>query len=134
MPDSEAVEVQVVFKDGTVMRWEGEAAKQFWEGVIAAEAEYIDVYTTTPTTTKSKPLRKVVECVGWYVPDCDGDYIHPKEPMHDWPTMSTIVPKEPQRFVVEERTDFVGGGYSTQKYTAKYRFRFTVEAVEEKGR
>lgn len=48
------------------MRWEGEAAKQFWEGVLAAEAEYIDVYTTTPTTTRGKPLRKVTEIRGSY--------------------------------------------------------------------
>jgi hypothetical protein len=62
MPNTDAAEIQVVLKDGNVMRVIGVAAEELWDGMMRADGEYL----TTPTATKSKPLRKVTEIHGSY--------------------------------------------------------------------
>lgn len=71
MPDTDAAEIQVVLKDGTVLRWSGRHAERIWSGMQTADGEYfqLGVYLVDdnePRPTTTKPLRKVTEIHGSY--------------------------------------------------------------------
>lgn len=62
MADNDAVEITIVLKDGTVLRWEGEAARRFYLNASLSDTSWCD-NRERPTVTK--PLRKVTEFSGY---------------------------------------------------------------------
>lgn len=115
-----ADEICVVLSDGTILRWSGERAADIWNGMLAADGEYLslchDGYDLrnhpelAPTITK--PLRKTTFAYG-HVEDTHGDepYISGAENM----MLADVLPEGTR-------------GYGCKKY----RFRFEVEAEELK--
>lgn len=67
MKPNDAVEIQVVLKDGTVMRWTGKIAARVW---AALDWSWLD---EVEKPTVSNPLRKVTEIVGDYDLGCRDD-------------------------------------------------------------
>jgi len=62
MPNTDAAEIVVVFKDGNVMRWSGTDAETLWDGMRCADGKYFQLLCLD----ESKPLRKVTEIHGSY--------------------------------------------------------------------
>lgn len=116
MPDSEAVEVQVVFKDGTVDRISGSGVGEWWREAVKHNGEcgFDNVEWTT-----TKPLRKIICGVGHYAPGCD--------------EVGTLRLRRTRKSHMEY--DFDGALLPVEcRDHGTYNFRITVEAVEEEGR
>lgn len=130
-----AVELRIVFEDDegkTYLKTYKSGDPRIATRVLDAVRDVFWEYTHDGSACMSSEgpvLRKVTEVEGTYEHDCEGDWIMPKPLTYESESahMESIVPREPQEFVREERTPT-----SVKRFTALYRFRFDVTAVPVK--
>lgn len=110
MPDNDAEEITIVLKDGTVSRWEGDAARRFYTNASLSDTSWCDE-RERPTVTK--PLRRVTEIWGSYS-SLNNEIIEDDGRALFAVTLRDLMP--------------------TSLTPRRAKIRITVEAVEEKDR